>query len=174
MTASRSQVDWGAAIEGAPHFTLNELIASGTAAAYGLDNRPGPETRRRLRFLAATLLEPVRRQFGPLLVLSGYRSPEVNWFVSLSRTSRHCRGEAADVRPAQGGRSLLEIVAFVHDNLSFQEMIAEYLPAGWIHLACRVDGPPARRLKVQNQNEPLRDITLPQLREMFSNSEMLQ
>lgn len=146
-------------IPGAPHFTWQEMIRSQTAAQYKLDNHPGPQTQKRLAHLARTILEPIRRQFGPIQVLSGFRSGELNWYVSLSRTSRHCRGEAADIRPLNQGVSLTEVAGFIIRELPFQELIA-YPPApGWLHVSCRMDGLPAGKTMLQAPGRPLQRLS---------------
>lgn len=52
---------------------------------------------RNLRVLCEALLEEVRDEFGvPVVILSGFRSPELNAAVGGSVNSQHMRGEAAD------------------------------------------------------------------------------
>jgi hypothetical protein len=45
----------------------------------------------------ATALEPVRHDFGPLAILSGYRCPKHNTAVKGKANSMHLRGLAADI-----------------------------------------------------------------------------
>ncbi|GEM_PF-623413 len=144
-------------IPGAPHFTLAELTRSHTARTYGLDNRPGPAQLANLTALAQRVLEPLRRRFGPLLVLSGYRSPELNWYVSLSRTSRHCQGLAADLRPARRGVTLWQMAAYAARYLPVHELIVEYPPAGWLHVSLARPGE-GLRLLLQTRDAPLRRL----------------
>jgi len=121
-------------LPGAPHFTLRELSASATATKYGLDNTPGPAVLANLLLLAWLVLEPLRREFGPLKVTSGFRSPELNWLVSLSRTSRHCSGLAADLRPLAAGASLASLALWAQENLPCGQIILYNPPHGWLHL----------------------------------------
>ena len=137
--------DLNSPIPGAPHFTWAEMLASDTARTCGLDNTPTPSSQKRIIHLAREFLEPLRQKFGPILVLSGFRSPELNWFVSLSRHSRHCRGEAADIRPAEKGL-LPEMIRHIHRSMPFHEMDLHTGPRPWLHLSCRTDGPPAKKL----------------------------
>lgn len=49
------------------------------------------------------LLEQIREQFGqPIIVNSGYRSPEHNARVGGAKNSMHVQGLAADIRPEHG------------------------------------------------------------------------
>jgi len=157
-------------LPGAPHFTLAELTRSDTAVAYGLDNRPDEASLRRLLSLARLILEPLRQEFGPIRVLSGFRSPELNWYVSLNRTSRHCRGEAADIVPLDGSVSLMDIITYVHEHLCFQELILEYPPQGWVHVSVCHSGQPARRLMLQKQGCPLCTVKLEDLQKIYAKA----
>ena len=81
------------------HFTLEEFIFSETAARHGLDNTP-PQALIPNIIETAHLVEEVRIKFGyPVIITSGYRSPQVNALVSgSSQTSAHIHGEAADCK----------------------------------------------------------------------------
>ncbi|MEW5913894.1 MAG: D-Ala-D-Ala carboxypeptidase family metallohydrolase [Thermodesulfobacteriota bacterium] len=139
-------LDWRAPLPDAPHFTLAELVHSDTAQAYGLDNRPGPAALARLLRLATEVLEPLRRRFGPLAVTSGFRSPELNWFVSLSRTSLHCCGQAADVRPLLRPMRAVDLAAYAYGRLPCHEVILYEPPGGWLHLSQTAQSPSRPRL----------------------------
>lgn len=84
------------------HFTLEEMIASQTAARYGIDNTPNDDQIQCLANLCTNILEPVRsflKQSNPstlILISSGFRCPELNKKIGGSTTSQHCFGEAAD------------------------------------------------------------------------------
>jgi hypothetical protein len=87
-----------------PNFTLRELIKTET----GFPNLPSPEARENLKKLALKL-EDLRVVLGPLLVISGYRSPELQTYLRTSGSSTeqaqaavnsyHSLGIAADVQP---------------------------------------------------------------------------
>ncbi|RJX33137.1 MAG: hypothetical protein C4525_09455 [Desulfarculus sp.] len=146
MGAASPALDWQAPLPGAPHFSLAELVHSDTAQVYGLENTPGPAALARLLRLARELLEPLRGRFGPLAVTSGYRSPELNWFVSLSRTSLHCRGQAADLRPLLRPVRPLDLAAHAFAHLPCHEVILYDPPHGWLHLSQTAQDPAQPRL----------------------------
>lgn len=76
------------------HFTLEEMIASPTAVARGLNNIPEDVARAHL-VQTAEGLERVRTLLGkPMTINSGYRSPTVNRAVGGTGTSAHCLGYA--------------------------------------------------------------------------------
>lgn len=112
------------------HFSLEELTAT---QQRGLSNDPPAPVLKRLAATAATM-ETVRTLLGdrPILVTSGYRSPEVNRAVGGSTTSAHMRGEAVDfICPAFG--SPLEVCrAIANSPVRFDQLIEEN--GRWVHL----------------------------------------
>lgn len=115
------------------HFTLEELTWSDIGARRGVPNVPGPAEKANLVRLAA-MLEKVRvlLMYNPVLVHSGYRSPEVNALVGGVPTSQHCKGLAADfVCPSYGGTAGVAL-AIKRSNIEFDQLILEY---GWVHIS---------------------------------------
>ena len=47
------------------HFTVEELCKSQTALRFGINNTPIPSHIDNLKYLAITILEPIRKEFGP-------------------------------------------------------------------------------------------------------------
>ncbi|MCF8041707.1 MAG: hypothetical protein K9K65_05680 [Desulfarculaceae bacterium] len=144
-------------LPGAPHFTLDELIRSDTAQTYGLDNSPSPAALERLGELARLVLEPLRGRFGPIKVTSGYRSPELNWYVSLDRTSRHCRGEATDLRPLAPEATCPHLALWAASHLPCNQIILYNYFRSWVHLDLAQPGALSPRLYVsQGLRSPAR------------------
>lgn len=128
-----------------PHFSLAELTFSQTAARLGMDNTPTPEGTDNLARLCNQLLEPLRALLGvPIHVDSGYRSPLVNAAVGGVITSAHCDGRAADFIPI--GMGLDAAFGRIHESeLSFDQVIREFPPSGWIHIGIAPAGKLPRR-----------------------------
>ena len=78
------------------NFSLSELTKSETGTRNGISNTPSPLVIEKLQALTDNILQPLRDKFGPVIVTSGYRSPEINKAVGGSSTSHHCFGYAAD------------------------------------------------------------------------------
>lgn len=76
-----------------PHFTLAELTRTST----GLPNDPPAAALNNLRRLVELVLEPLREEFGPVIVSSGYRGDLVNAAVGGVSGSAHTEGRAADI-----------------------------------------------------------------------------
>lgn len=119
------------------HFTLYELTRSGAALDHDLPNLPNLRQEQALRDLAINILEPLRRQFGPIVISSGFRSQRVNRLVGGVPGSQHTRGEAADIVIGNTERGL-RMLAFVKAHLDFDQLILE--PMGspsprWLHVS---------------------------------------
>ena len=80
-----------------PHFKLVEFTRSATAQARHIDNTPNEEQIKNLKFLCDNVLEPLREQFGPIIIGSGFRCPALNTAVGGVKNSQHNTGEACDI-----------------------------------------------------------------------------
>jgi hypothetical protein len=121
------------------NFSLNEMVKSETALRYDMDNTPGDAEIANLKTLCEKILQPVRDHYGKgVKVNSGFRHPEVNAKVGGSKTSDHCKGQAADIEiPGVANADLAE---WIKENLSFTQLILEfYTPgvpdSGWVHVS---------------------------------------
>lgn len=117
------------------HFTLAELTVSQEAARRGIDNTPSPDTVANLK-RTAELLEQVRGLLGkPLIVTSGYRSPEVNRAIGGATHSQHMVGQAADfVVPGFGTPiEVARAVASAEPEIEFHQLIWEF--NSWVHIS---------------------------------------
>jgi len=114
------------------HFTLEELTVSETAARKGLDNTPDNDALYDLKRLAL-FLEDIRTAVGrPLRINSAYRAPEVNASVGGSKTSQHCKGQAADIRVV--GLTPDQVCqAIIAAKLPFDQVIREF--DSWTHVS---------------------------------------
>ena len=122
------------------HFHLSEFVTSQTAARRKIDNTPPPAVIDALRALCVNILEPVRKQFGPVMVSSGYRSPALNRAVGGSKSSQHVLGQAADIECP--GVSNATLARWILANCKPDQVILEfYTPgqpnSGWVHVSWR-------------------------------------
>lgn len=121
------------------NFSLAELTKSQSATRLGLDNTPDENVIGNLRTLCEEVLQKVRDHYGmPVVINSGYRSPQVNSAIGGSRTSEHCKGMAADIEVP--GIPNAELATWIKDNLRFRQLILEfYTPgipdSGWVHVS---------------------------------------
>jgi zinc D-Ala-D-Ala carboxypeptidase len=120
------------------HFSLAEMTVSEVAARLGLDNTPDASAMANLQFVSECM-ERIRALLGnhPIVVHSGYRSPEVNRAVGGVSTSAHCQGLACDfVCPAFGTQVEVSL-AIMKSDIEYDQLILEY---GWVHVGLARDG----------------------------------
>ena len=122
-------------IPGAANFKYKEFVRSDVAKRKDIDNTPEDWQWENIERLAVNVLQPVRDQFGPIRITSGFRSVELCSAIGSSANSNHARGEAADIEPVNDDVTLTEIMDWIDKNLDYRELIAEYFPDGWIHVA---------------------------------------
>ena len=133
-----------------PHFTLSEYVRSAGAANLGIANEPPVETlvsNGTVRMLFLKVMEPIRAQWGPLNITSGYRCPKLNTAIGGSATSDHCAdefGAACDFVPADPDVNMADVFNWVRlGELPFDQCILEHAEADdrpkCIHVSWRPD-----------------------------------
>lgn len=122
------------------NFSLHEMIKSETAIRRDMDNTPhSDEVVQNLTTLCEQVLQPLRDVYGVgIKVNSGYRSPDVNAAVGGSRTSDHCKGQAADIEIP--GVANADLAQYIADNFDYTQLILEFytqgIPdSGWVHVS---------------------------------------
>ena len=125
------------------NFSYLEMIKSSTAQRLNVSNEPTVEHVISLVNLCNHILQPVREEFGPIRINSGYRSLALNAKVGGSKTSQHCNGEAADFESSRISNPKLAV--WISKNLDFDQLILEFYDgkdphSGWIHCSYKKDG----------------------------------
>jgi hypothetical protein len=115
------------------HFTLEELIASQTAARRRIDNTPSAAIVEALRETAQAM-EAVRSLLGdrPITISSGYRSAALNRAIGGARNSAHVRGRAVDFNCFGFGAPIDVCRAIAGSGVPFDQMIEE---GTWVHVS---------------------------------------
>lgn len=120
------------------HFTIQELYASATAKAKGIDNTPNVQQMINLVYLSAYVLEPLRMAMDePIKIGSGFRCQKLNKAVGGVYNSQHLKGQAADLcidgDIAKGKRWF----NYIKDHLPFDQLIWEHNSKGtyWVHVS---------------------------------------
>ena len=140
------------------HFTLGELCKTKT----GIENVPNEAQVNNLKRLCGWLEElreknsltpdPSPKGEGsryketPIIINSGYRSPQVNRAVGGAPNSNHLTGCAVDIH-VSGMEQLIRYAAILLDisderQEDFDELLLERSPKGtyWLHFAVRPSG----------------------------------
>ena len=124
-----------------PHFSLGELTKTNYVTKDG--NFPSRVAIENLTNICENWLEALRQAQGPLIINSGYRSPEVNKFAGGSSTSNHLTGCAVDIRVAGFEQAVryASILLDISDGTKrdYDELFIEKNKTGshWIHFAVR-------------------------------------
>jgi hypothetical protein len=109
------------------HFTLAEFC---NFSKYP-DNLPTPQVVFNLKYGCQYLLEPARREVGPIIINSGFRNPRVNALVGGVKNSQHLLGQAADIRP-KDPRQFQRLVDFLRANEYTDQLLTGN---GWLHIS---------------------------------------
>ena len=125
------------------NFTLAEYTKSQTALRNDIDNTPNDAHLEAAKALFVQVVQPVRDRFGPTVINSGYRGPELNEKVGGSPTSQHCLGQAVDIECP--GIANAEIAEWITKNTDYDQVILEfYTPgipdSGWVHVSYKDNG----------------------------------
>ena len=109
------------------HFTLAEFC---NFSKYP-DNLPTPLVVFNLKYGCQYLLEPARREVGPIIINSGFRNPRVNALVGGVNNSQHLLGQAADISP-KDLRQFQRLVDFLRANEYTDQLLTGN---GWLHIS---------------------------------------
>lgn len=136
------------------HFSLSEFERSATATKHGIDNHVPSQYIPTLEQLCKEILEPLRAFAGqPIIISSGYRSPQLNLKVGGVYSSQHTLGEACDIRiplydftGEQGQRFtdtdiLDRWFTWIMNHCDYDQLIKETTDRRifWIHVSCRAN-----------------------------------
>ena len=149
------------------HFTLEEMIASDTAKARGIDNKPIALHKKILKHTCQYMLEKVRTllnekyktynrkkvKYVSVDVTSGYRCEKLNVAVGGSNTSQHLIGAAADIKAtivfANGSKTVLPYTELYENikqwtkegKVSVDQCIQEHAGnVSWVHVSHHPSG----------------------------------
>ena len=133
-----------------PHFTLGEVTKTSYQTSDG--NIPSRVAIENLKRICENWLEDLRYIYNqlygdgsqeiPVVITSGYRSPEVNRLCGGAPTSNHLTGCAVDIR-CMGPEQLIRYATILldmaddsdseFDELLFEKRASKY----WLHFAVR-------------------------------------
>ena len=137
------------------HFTLAELTKTSVKTKDGnIPSRVHIENLKRLTGWLETLRDEWNRRYGdgddPIIINSGYRSPQVNKAVGGAQNSNHLTGCAVDIR-CLGKEQAIRYATILLDiadesDEQFDELLIERSAKSvWVHFAVR---PSENRRKV--------------------------
>jgi len=122
------------------NFTLAEMTASQVASRNGINNNPTAGQIENLKKLCESILQPIRNHYdAPVIISSGFRSPELCIRIGSSIESQHAKGEAADLQVI--GIDNKALAKYIKENLDFDQLILEFYReeegphSGWVHVS---------------------------------------
>ena len=126
------------------HFTLGEFTKSGSHPE--VYNIPSHEAIANLTNLSKWL-EVLRERAGtPIIINSGYRSPQLNRKIGGAANSNHLTGCAVDIRTSGMEQAICYAAILINyakeTNQEFDELLIEKNRYGaiWLHFAVRPNG----------------------------------
>ena len=120
------------------HFTLEEFCLSTTAVSLGIPNIPSPALYHAMRATCGGLERIRTITQKPIVILSGFRTEQLNQMLMGAKNSQHLEGEAADII-CPGYGTPLEFAKVIEEHalsINYDQMILEY--AQWVHISFSV------------------------------------
>lgn len=111
------------------NFKLSEFFESIAADRNGIKNEPSLDEKatvvRNINLLVDNVLDPVRDAVHtPIIITSGYRSPQVNKLVGGANNSQHMSGCAADFHVMGFTHSMMrQVFLNIYDTMEFDQLI---------------------------------------------------
>lgn len=139
------------------NFQYWEFVSSYEAVRLGIKNVPTNAEWKNIEDLVVNVLQPMRDKLGkPVTVNSGFRCKELNDAVGSSDTSFHRLGCAADID--SDTIPLMDILDAVYSLPKWTEIIAEYFPHGWVHVAYKL-GDKRKMLKLKDADHHYKGVS---------------
>ena len=162
-----SGIDYGrdlnAKIKGCENFYYWEVVSSIMAVRHNIANVPTEAQWIAAEEFALHILQPLRNIIGAITMSSWFRCKKLNDLVGSTDGSFHCTGGGGDIEPME--RSLMECLEEVY-KMTFSEIIAEFFPNGWVHVAY-LKGDNRRMLKLKDAAHHFSRTTIDALRKFY-------
>lgn len=117
------------------HYSLEDFLVSSKFPLLAKLLKPGYEEKNNLFLLSTFAIEPATQVFGPITILSGFRSKELNQAVNGSTTSQHLRGLAADCSILGNGFVSKDLYLWVTEVLKWTGEVIFYPNHHFVHIA---------------------------------------
>lgn len=159
-------VDYGRDLDAyiSKNFQYWEFVSSKKAVELGIANVPTEAEWQRIEFLVKYIVQPLRDKKGRIRVSSAFRCKALNDANGSTDTSFHRLGCAVDLEPLEC--SLMELLEEAYKLPNWSEIIAEYFPNGWLHIAYK-ENDNRKMLKLKDKLNHYKRVTLDILRKKY-------
>lgn len=160
-------VDYGRDLDAyvSKNFQYWEFVSSQLAIRHNIVNVPTEAEWQNIELLVKEVLQPLRDKLGKALVInSGFRCKKLNDLAGSNDRSYHRLGCAIDIDSTKV--TLMEILELAYSLPKWSEIIAEYFPNGWVHVAYS-SGDQRKRLKLKDSTHNFSLVTIDQLRKLY-------
>lgn len=122
------------------NFTKEEFEFSDKAVKKNIENKMTEDLERNAIALCFNVLQPLRDEFGTIVISSGYRCLELNKAVGGEKNSQHMKAEAADIIAKEA--NLMNVFKYIVKELDFDQCFLETNKNGrqWIHVSYSRNG----------------------------------
>lgn len=147
------------------NFQYWEFVSSDKAVRLGIKNVPNEQEWRNIENLAMNVLQPLRDALDmPVKINSGFRCKLLNDAIGSTDKSFHRQGCAVDLD--SDTIPLMEILTEAYKLPVWSEIIAEYFPYGWVHVAYKM-GDNRKMLKLKDSTHNYDKITKAELGKLY-------
>ena len=132
------------------HFTLGEMTVSSHKEVYNIPSHEAIANLKRLCVWLEALREaspgPSKGRGEPIIINSGYRSPQLNRKIGGAANSNHLTGCAVDIRTSGMEQAICYAAILINyakeSQQVFDELLIEHNRYGaiWLHFAVRPSG----------------------------------
>ena len=123
-----------------PHFKLTEFL---NLKKYP-KNIPSMQDVANMTYGCHFLLEPARKEVGPIIINSGFRNEAVNRKVGGVTNSQHLYGQAADIRPKDPAQ-FQRLVAFLKSCQYTDQLLTSN---DWLHISWNPFAQPRHYIRI--------------------------
>jgi zinc D-Ala-D-Ala carboxypeptidase len=128
-------------------FNYTEFVSSDNAVTHNIQNSPSLEHIENGKALYINVVQPIRDQFGEVVVTSAYRNSKLNKLVGGVVGSQHTSGQAVDIQIPKHNR--YTVANWIIKHLEYDQLIIE---PTWIHISYSRTSNRNQNLKYNNGN----------------------
>ena len=124
-----------------PHFKLREFLLPDKYP----QNIPSMQDVANMTYGCHFLLEPARKEVGPIIINSGFRNEAINRKVGGVTNSQHLFGQAADIRPKDPAQ-FQRLVNYLKSSQYTDQLLTGN---GWLHISWNPFATPRHYIRIE-------------------------